>query len=203
MRRICGQYRKAETVPWPAGLSYPLSRHMWVPSGRATTAALQGWPQEFRVMDVGSGHRHAQWSEYRLRPPGCSSCLTPLCPGRWGCVQWRPPQTGLWLMEQSARLPFPVHSGPVPRSFYQGRPDAIQRPTPHPALEGPMRWCCRLPTPGASGSTGTRCAVSVDNAFQHLPLVRPLAPPGFGRWVQLLGSPVQSIAPKGRPEHPK
>ena len=128
-----------------------------------------------------------------LRRPGCSSCSQP-CPGRWGCVQWRPPKTR-FTHGAVRRLPFPVHSAQFLATLHQGRPDAPQHPTPHPTLEGPMDGAIVSQLPGQVVPLAA-ASHPKDNAFQHLPLVHPFAPPGFGR-IQLQYHSIRSQRSSG------
>ena len=86
---------------------------------------------------------HGRWLQLTLRSvarlprrPGCSSLL-PALPRSVGLRPIRPPQTR-FAHRAIRRLPFPVHAAQLHAFFYQDSPDALQRPTPHPALEGPM-----------------------------------------------------------------
>ena len=89
-----------------------------------------------------------------LRRPGCSSCSR-LCPGRWGCVQWRAPKTR-FAYRAIRRLPFPVHAAQL--LAFSIRTAQMASSAPHPTQRWSDGWCCRPPTPWAGGSTGNRFA---------------------------------------------
>ena len=142
--------------------------------------ALQGRPQEFRVMDVGSSHHHAQ---------GAASCvhqdalLAPSFAPVGGVASNGAPPNRALPMEQSADC----HSQSTPPNSWHSSIRAAQMPssTPPPTQrwKGPMDGAIVSQLPGQVVPLAT-AAHPKDNAFQHLPLVRPFAPPGFGR-VQL------------------
>ncbi len=136
--------------PVAGGIVIPLVQAQVLGAFRACHYdALQGRPQEFRVMATTlarvsqppprSGGR-------QLRPPGCSAC-SQLCPGRWGCVQWRPPNRAL-PMEQSADC----HSQSTPPNSWHSSIRAAQMPssTPPPTQRWKVRWMV-LSSPNSLG----------------------------------------------------
>ena len=160
---------------------YPLSRHrFWTPSGGRDYDVLQGRPQEFRIMDVGSGHRHAQGSACCVDQ---DALLAPSFAPVGGVASNRAPPKRALPMEQSADC----HSQSTPPSSSQPSTRAAQMPssTPHPTQRwiGPMDGAIVSQLPGQVVPLAT-ASHPKDNALQHLPLVRPFAPPGFGR-IQL------------------
>ena len=103
----------------------------------------------------------------QLRPPGCSSC-SQLCPGRWGCVQWRPPNRAL-PMEQSADC----HSQSTPPNSWHSSIRAAQMPssTPPPTQRWKVRWMV-LSSPNSLGKW-----------FHWQPLrIRKIMPSSIFRW---------------------
>ena len=137
----CADSTGAATVPWPVGLLIPsLSKHrFWVPSGRPLRACSPGsWPQEFRIMDVGPSHRHAQGSARRVDQDAQKSLAPSFAPVGGVASNWLPPKTGL-AHGAVRRLPFPCPLRPVLRSPPPEQPrcpPALQ--AVHPALEGPV-----------------------------------------------------------------
>ena len=97
-----------------------------------------------------------------------------------GVASNRAPPNALypWSSPPTA-IPSPLR--PVPRNPPPGQPRCP--PAPHPTLEGPMDGAIVSQLPGQVVPL-TTASHPKDNAFQHLPLVRPFAPPGFGR-IQL------------------
>ena len=108
--------------------------------------------------------------------------LLPALPRSVGFRPMAPPQTR-FAHRAIRRLPFPVHPTQLLAFFYQDRPDALQRPTPYPALGGPMDGAVVSQLLGQLVPLAT-ASQPKDNPFQHLPLVHPVAPLRFG-WVQL------------------
>ena len=149
---------------------------------------LQSPLQQLRVVDVGSGHHHAQ-------PPSASrrSSCSPLYPGPWGWVQWALP------MEQSADC----HSQFTPPNSWHSSIRTAQMPSsaPHPTQRWKVRWIV-LSSPNSSGKW-----------FHWQPLrIRKTIPSSIFRWSPVCApsiwagpTPVSPVrfAPKGRPEHPK
>ena len=155
MRRICGQYRKAATVPWPVGLSYPLSRHrFWVPSGPATTMLSKVGLKSFVSWTL------APVTTTLRGPPAASTrmlFLLPALPRSVGLRPIAPPPTALypWSNPPTA-IPSPPR--PTPGILRSGQPRCPPAPHLPPSAGRSDGWCYRLPTPWASGSTGNRCA---------------------------------------------
>ena len=158
---------------------------------------LQGRSQEFRIMDVGSSHRHAQG-------PACcvdqDALLAPSFAPVGGVGSNRAPPKRALPMEQSADC----HSQSTPPSSSQPSTRAAQMPssTPHPTQRWKVRWMV-LSSPNSLGKWFPLATAShpKDNAFQHPPLVRPFAPLGFG-WIQLQYHRF-NLFPQVVPEHPK
>ena len=108
----------------------------------------------------------------RLRPPGCSAC-SQLCPGRWGCVQWRPPNRAL-PMEQSADC----HSQSTPPNSWHSAIRAAQMPasTPHSTQRWKVR-CCKVRWMVLSSPN------SLGKWFHWQPLrIRKIMPSSIFRW---------------------
>ena len=191
MRRIWGRYPNAATALWPVGLSYPLSRHrFWavssrngglsdLDSGRATTTLSKVRCNSFVSWTL------APATTTLRGPPSASTktlFLLPALPRSVGLGPMAPPKTR-FAYRAIRRLPFPVHAAQLLAFFYQDGPDALQRPTPYPALEGTMDGAI---VPQLLGHVVPLATASQpkDDPFQHLPLVHPFAHLGFGR-VQL------------------
>ena len=98
-------------------------------------------------MHVGSSHRHAQGSARRV-DQDCSAC-SQLGPGRWDCVQWRPPKRAL-PMEQSADC----HSQSTPPSSSQPSTRTAQMPSSTPSST--QRWKVRWIVLSSPSSRGRR-----------------------------------------------
>ena len=104
------------------------------------------------------------------RRPGCSSC-SQLCPGRWGFVQWRPPQTGL-AHGAVRRLPFPA----TPPSSSQPSTRTAQMPSsPSSTQRWKVRWIV-LSSPRGQTVPLAAAAHPEDDAVQHPPGVGAFAP---------------------------
>ena len=134
---------------WPVGLSYPLSRHrFWTPSGRSTTMLSI---EEFRVVDISSGHHHAQWPAGPVDQDAFLASCLPTVRGIASDTKRAFP------MEQSADC----HSQYTPSNSRHSSIRAAQNPRAPHALPNAGRsggWCCHPPTPWASGSIGRNCA---------------------------------------------
>ena len=145
-------------------------------------------PKEFRIVDISSGHHHAQGSAC---PVDQDAFLAPsLCPGRWDCVQWLPPKTR-FSHGAIGGLPFPVHAVQLPAFFDQDGSDTLQHSPLYPTLEGPVDGAVIPQLPGqVVPLAGT--AHTEDDPFQHLPLVHPFAPLRLG-WVQLQNHRLNSL----------
>ena len=152
IRRMCGWYPASATVPWPVGLSYPLSKHrFWTPSGRSTTMLSSVGLSSFVSWTL------APATTTLSGPPGPvdqDAFLAPsLAPVRGIAVQWRPPQTRL-SHGAIGGLPFPIYAVQLPAFFDQGGPDTLNHPTLDPTLEGPVDGAVIPQLLGASGSIG-------------------------------------------------
>ena len=177
MRRMCGQYWKAATVPWPVGLSYPLSKHrFWVPSGRATTMLSRVGLKSFVSWTLAP-------ATATLRGPPAASTrmlfLLPALPRSVGLRPMAPPKTGL-AHGAVRRLPFPVHSAQFFTALHQNSPDALQHSKLHPALEGPVDSAVVSQFPGQTVPLAAT-AHPEDDAVQHPPGVGAFAPRTLGR----------------------
>ena len=131
---------------------------------------LQGRSQEFRIMDVGSSHRHAQG-------PACcvdqDALLAPSFAPVGGVGSNRAPPKRALPMEQSADC----HSQSTPPSSSQPSTRAAQMPssTPHPTQRWKVRWMV-LSSPNSLGK------------WFHWQLlrIRKIMPSSILRWSALL-----------------
>ena len=131
---------------------------------------LQGRSQEFRIMDVGSSHRHAQG-------PACcvdqDALLAPSFAPVGGVGSNRTPPKRALPMEQSADC----HSQSTPPSSSQPSTRAAQMPssTPHPTQRWKVRWMV-LSSPNSLGK------------WFHWQLlrIRKIMPSSILRWSALL-----------------
>ena len=141
--------------------------------------ALQRWPEEIRVVDIGSDHHHAQWSAGPVDQDAfLASCLPTVC----GIASDSAPQNAPFPWS-SRLIAIPSLRRPSPGIPLSGRPRYPQSPQLDPTLEGPVDGAVipqllgqAVPLAGATHPE--------DDAFQHLALVHPFAPLPVG-WVQL------------------
>ena len=142
--------------------------------------ALQRRPEEFRVVDISSGHHHAQWPAGPVDQDAfLASCLAPVR----GIASNSAPPKRAFPIEQSADC----HSQFTPSNSWHSSIRTAQTrsstPALYPSLEGPVDGAVIPQLLGQvvplAGATHTE-----DDALQHLPLVHPFAPLRLGR-IQL------------------
>ena len=115
--------------------------------------ALQRRPEEFRVVDISSGHHHAQWPAGPVDQDAfLASCL--------------PTDRGIASNSAPPNAPFPSSSQltaipnlrrPTPGILLSGRPRHAPAPHARPNAGRSGGWCCHPPAPWASGSIGRNC----------------------------------------------
>ena len=138
--------------------------------------ALQRRLKEFRVVDISSGHHHAQWS---ADPVDQDAFLASCLPTVRGIASNSAPPKRAFPMEQSADC----HSQSTPsnsrHSSIRAGPDTLNHATFDPTLEGPVDGAVIPQLPGqAVPLAGT--AHAEDDALQHPSLVHPIAPLPLG-----------------------
>ena len=116
---------------------------------------LQGHIQQLGVVNVGSGHHHAQ--RPRCRQAERFACCLP-CLGPWDCGRPNLPKTGpahvAPELVEGRQLAIPIPRLPVPRT---PRPTQPRYAPEHQAPSGAGRyggWCFRLPVPRTGDSNG-------------------------------------------------
>ena len=154
--------------------------------------ALQRRPEEFRVVDISSGHHHAQWP---AGPVDQDAFLASCLPTVRGIASNSAPPKRAFPIERSADC----HSQFTPSNSWHSSIRTAQTPSSTPPSI--HHWKVRVDgavIPQLLGQAvplaGT--APAEYDALQHLPLVHPFAPLPLG-WVQLqnhrFNSPPQII----------
>ena len=112
--------------------------------------ALQRRPEEFRIVDISSGHHYAQWPACRVDQ---DAFLAPsLAPVR-GIASNTAPQNALFPWS-NRRTAIPSLRCPTPGILRSGRPRCLPSLHALPNAGRPDGWCCHPPAPWASGSIG-------------------------------------------------
>ncbi len=106
--------------------------------------ALQRRPEEFRVVDISSGHHHAQWSAGPVDQDAfLASCLPTV---RGIASNGTPPQNAPSpLSSQLTAIPNPRR--PTPGILRSGRPRHAPAPHTRPNAGRSGGWCCHPPAP--------------------------------------------------------
>lgn len=116
--------------------------------------ALQGRPEEFRIMDISSGHHNV---------------LGPTCPFDQEAFLAPnfAPVRGIGFDSAPQNAPFPWNNRltaipnlhrPTPSILPPGRPRPVPAPHAPPSAGKFGGWCCHPPVPWACGSTSRNCA---------------------------------------------
>ena len=159
--------------PVAGGIVVPLVQAQWAPS-TVHHYALQRRLEELRIVDIGSGHHHAQW-------PACpvdqDAFLAPsLAPVRGIASNSAPPKRA-FPIEQSADC----HSQSTPSSSRHSSIRTAQIPSSTPRSTHRWKVLDGAVIPQLLGQVVPLAgAQTKDDALQHLPLVHPFAPFGLG-----------------------
>ena len=112
--------------------------------------ALQRRPEEFRVVDISSGHHHAQCPAGPVDQDAfLASCLPTV---RGIASNSAPPNAP--FPSSSRRTAIPSLRRPTPGILLSGRPRHTPAPHALPSAGRSGGWCCHPPAPWASGSIG-------------------------------------------------
>ena len=113
--------------------------------------ALQRRLKEFRIVDICSGHHHAQW-------PACpvdqDAFLAPSLPPVRGIVSNSAPPPNAPSPSSNRLTAIPNLRRPTPGILLSGQPRHAPAPHPLPNAGRFGGWCCHPPDPWASGSIG-------------------------------------------------
>ena len=137
--------------PGAGGIVIPLVQAQVLDAFRSVHHyALQRRPEEFRVVDISSGHHHTQWP---AGPVDQDAFLASCLPTVRGISSNSAPPKRAFPIEQSADC----HSQFTPSTpgiLLSGRPRHAPAPRPLPIAGRSGGWCCHPPAPWASGSIG-------------------------------------------------